>query len=83
MVFPVNPVIELLNIPVPVPSVVLFPDVVGFCEVLQHTPLTVMDEPPSLGIFPCAVAELQLMAEAETVCMVAVVGEVLKLRMLP
>lgn len=38
---------ELLKEPVPVPLDVLLLAVVGFCEVLQHTPLVVTDEPPS------------------------------------
>ena len=45
-----NPVIELIKVPVPAPSVVLLLAVVGPAEVLQHTPRTVTAVPPSLAI---------------------------------
>ena len=52
MVPDVNPVMLLVKVPVPVPSVVLGSEVVGFTEVLQHTPLAVIAAPPSLVISP-------------------------------
>jgi hypothetical protein len=53
----VNAVIELVNIPVPVLSVVLVLNaVVGPDVVLQHTPRAVIIAPPSLVIFPPLVA---------------------------
>ena len=44
---------ELVKVPVPLPSVV-FPTlpVVGFGEVLQQTPLAVMADPPSSVTVP-------------------------------
>jgi hypothetical protein len=56
-----NPVIELVKLPVPVPSLVLLFDVVGFCEVLQHTPRTVTDELPCDVTFPPLLAEFVVM----------------------
>ena len=53
----VNAVIELVNIPVPVLSVVLvLKAVVGPVVVLQHTPRAVTEAPPSLVTFPPLVA---------------------------
>ena len=52
----VKPVIELVNAPIPVESVVLLFVVVGFCEVLQHTPRAVTLVPPSAVTFPPDVA---------------------------
>ena len=49
---PVNAVRLLTNAPEPVPSDVLLPVMSGLCEELQHTPLAVIDAPPSLVIFP-------------------------------
>jgi hypothetical protein len=56
VVFTVKPVILLVKIPVPVPSVVLLLAVVGLAEVPQHTPLTVTVAPPSEVTFPPLVA---------------------------
>ena len=53
--------ILLMNLPVPVPSVVWLPFTVGFCEVLQHTPLAVTLAPPSEDILPPQVAEMVVM----------------------
>ena len=47
-----RPVIELVKVPVPVPSVVLLSLVVGLADVLQHTPLAVTEAPPSEVTFP-------------------------------
>ncbi len=51
-VFRVNPVIELVNTPAPVPSFVQLPLVVGLADSLQHTPLAVTGAPPSDVTFP-------------------------------
>jgi hypothetical protein len=42
----------LVNIPVPLPSVLWLPDTVGFAVVLQHTPRAVTVAPPSELILP-------------------------------
>ena len=71
----VNAVIELVNIPVPVPSVVLVPDaVVGPVVVLQHTPCAVTVAPPSLVTFPPAVAVVCVIADAAVVVIIGGVG---------
>ena len=58
---PSNPVIVLVKAPVPVPSVVLLLAIVGFADVLQHTPRAVTAAPPSEEIFPpLAAAELAI-----------------------
>ncbi len=50
--FAVSPVIELVNEPVPNPSEVLLPLIVGSAEVLQQTPRADTGEPPSLVTLP-------------------------------
>ena len=57
VVFGVNPVTELVNVPTPVPSIVLVFAVVGFAVVFQQTPRAVMEEPPSLEIVPPLVTD--------------------------
>jgi len=47
VVLGLNPVIELVKLPVPVPSMVLLSLVVGFSDVLQQTPRAVTAAPPS------------------------------------
>jgi hypothetical protein len=42
----------LENAPIPEPSFVLFLAIVGSCDVLQQTPRSVTDAPPSLVTFP-------------------------------
>ena len=42
----------LAKLPVPVPSSVLGSDVVGLADVLQHTPLCVIEAPPSVMVLP-------------------------------
>ena len=42
----------LTNTPIPTPSIVWLLVVVGFDEVLQHTPLAVTVDPPSDVTFP-------------------------------
>ena len=61
MVLSDSSVILLVNVPVPVPSVVWSSDIVGFCEVLQHTPLAVTVAPPLFVTFPPQVAVLDAM----------------------
>ena len=48
----INPVIELVKVPVPVPSLVFESVKVGPVTVLQQTPLAVTVPPPSLVTFP-------------------------------
>jgi hypothetical protein len=55
-VFASNPVIELINTPVPVPSVVLLSAIVGFTNVLQQNPRAIIAALPSLVIIPVVVA---------------------------
>jgi hypothetical protein len=62
VVFAVKPVILLVKIPVPVPSVVLLLAVVGLTEVPQHTPLAVTEAPPSDVTFPPLVAVVDVVA---------------------
>ena len=62
---------ELVKAPVPVPLVVLESDIVGFCDVLQQTPLAVIGLPPSDVIVPPLVAEMDVKAE---LCVVEIVG---------
>ena len=59
--FGVNPLRKLMNTPVPVPSVVWFPAVAGFGDVLQHTPLAVTIAPPSVITLPPLVAVVWVM----------------------
>ncbi len=56
MVLAVRPVILLVNVPVPVPSVVWLAVATGFVDVLQHTPLAVTVAPPSEVTLPPLVA---------------------------
>ena len=67
MVAAVNPVMELVNEPVPVPSVVLLSAVVGLALVLQQTPLAETAAPPSLVIFPPLVAVVVAISDTATV----------------
>ena len=76
MVLADNPVILLVKLPVPLPSVVWLPFTVGFCEVLQHTPRAVTVASPSDVTLPpqAAVVEVTLF----TVVLVVTVGVVKK-----
>ena len=58
MVPAVRPVRLLVKLPVPVPFVVWLPLIVGFGEVLQHTPRAVTDVLPELITKPPLVAEV-------------------------
>ena len=79
--FGVNPVIELVNEPVPDPSIVLLLLVVGLeVVVLQQTPRTVTEPPPSFVIFPPDSALDIVIEDAELVLIVGnIMVEVLKL----
>ena len=77
--FAVKPVIELVNIPIPVPSVVLLFPVVGLADVFQHTPLAVIAAPPSLGMFPPLVAEVVVTADNEVVVKTGIEAKALKI----
>ena len=74
--FAVSPVIELVNVPVAVPSVVWLPVATGFIEGLQQTPRAVTGAPPSFVMFPpllalfCVIpdiAKVDIMDGSETV----------------
>ena len=75
---------ELVNAPVPDPSAVLLSAVVGFCEVLQHTPREVTEELPCVVTLPPPVAEL---VETRVIEVVVTVGSaalaVVKLQAVP
>ena len=66
----INPVIELENDPVPLPSVDFDPEVTGVCDVLQQIPRDVIADPPSRVIFPppdAVVAPVNVAAVVERV----------------
>ena len=52
--------IELTKLPIPLPSVVLLLEIVGPVVVPQHTPLAVINPPPSTVIFPPDVAVVEV-----------------------
>ena len=73
--FAVNPVILLVNVPVPVPSTVLVVNaVVGLTLVLQQIPLAVMVAPPSEVMFPPDVAVVLVRFVGVIVVRIGVVG---------
>jgi hypothetical protein len=78
-----NPVIELVKLPVPVPSVVLLLETVGAADVFQQTPLAVTLLPPSLVILPPAVAPAEVTEVAAVVVIVGRTIEVVKVTSLP
>ena len=80
-----NPVIELVKLPVPLPSVVkpiLFSNV-GFGDVFQQTPLAVTVAPPSEVTFPPLVAELEVILLIEEVVTVGRSAKVVKFTWFP
>ena len=83
MVLAVKPVMELVKLPVPVPSVVWLLLVVGFCEVLQQMPLAVMLAPPSEVMLPPPVAVVWVMLLTLLVVTVGKLAVVVKLTSLP
>jgi hypothetical protein len=62
----------LVKMPDPVPSVVWLSAVVGFAEVLQHTPLAVTPAPPSDVTLPPESAVVEVMPEIAVVVTVGV-----------
>ena len=78
-----RPVIELVNGPVPVLSVVLLSAVVGSSDVLQHTPLAVTESPPSEVTFPPLDAVVDVMLETEVVVTVGVIALTVKTSLVP
>lgn len=58
---------ELVKTPVPVPSLVLLSEIVGFWIVLQHTPRAVIAAPPEAVILPPEAAEEDVIAETADV----------------
>ena len=83
MVPGLNPVIELVKLPVPVPSEVLLSLMVGLTDVLQHTPLAVTDAPPSDATFPPLDALVEVIEDTAVVVTVGAVVDVVKVRSLP
>ena len=70
----------LVNIPVPVPSVVLVDKaIVGFAVKLQQTPRAVTGAPPSVVMLPPLVAVVMVMADVDAVVIVAGAVDVLVL----
>lgn len=53
--------------PEPVPLVDLLSAIVGFWLVLQHTPLSVTDDPPSFVIVPPLLAVVEVIADSSDV----------------
>ena len=73
--FAVNPVMLLVNAPVPVPLKVLVVNaIVGFAVVLQQIPLAVMVAPLSDVMFPPLVAVMPVMADTAVVVSVGMVA---------
>ena len=79
----VKPVMELVNAPVPVPSVVWLLAVVGFAVVLQQTPRAVTDAPPLSVTFPPLAAVVAVMSETEVVVTVGATAFVVKATSFP
>ena len=76
--------IELMKLPIPEPSVVLVPEIVGFWLVLQHTPLDVTAAPPSLVIVPPLEAVVEVMLETIVVEIMGIIlgGSFLQLKVI-
>ena len=73
--FAVNPVMLLVNAPIPVPSTVLVANaIVGLAVALQQIPLAVMVAPPSEVMFPPDVAVAIAMLLIEVVVAVGIVA---------
>ena len=76
----VKPDMDLVNIPVPVPSVVLVDKaIVGLAVKLQQTPRAVTAAPPSVVMLPPLLAVVMVMAVVEAVVIVANAVDVLVL----
>jgi hypothetical protein len=63
----VRPVMELVNVPIPVPSLVQVPPTAGLVDVLQQTPLAVTSAPPSDVMLPPPVADVLVILEMAVV----------------
>ena len=70
-----NPVRLLVKTPVPVPSVVLELEIVGFAVVAQQVPLAVTAPPPSAVMFPPLVAVVCVIPVTAVVERVAKTGD--------
>ena len=79
----VNPVIELVNVPLVVPSVVLVSEVVGVAVVLQQIPEAVIADPPFDVILPPALAAYFVILLATVVVSVGAIAIVTKLVSVP
>ena len=80
----VNPVMLLVNVPVPVPSTVLVVNaIVGLALVLQQIPLAVMVAPPSEVMFPPDVAVVVVMLLIVFVVTVGIVVNVVNVCCVP
>ena len=73
----------LVKLPVPEPSAVWLPLIVGFCEVLQHTPRAVTAAPPVLVTLPPLVAVVLVILLAAVVVTVGATALVVKVIWLP
>lgn len=69
-----NPVMELVNVPVPVPSEVWLPATVGPVATPQQTPRAVTDKPPSEVTFPPDAAVVDVIEVAVVVVTAAPPG---------
>ena len=84
MVPGLNPVMALLNVPDPVPSVVVSPPpMVGLADVDQQTPLAVTETPPSEVTLPPLDEPVEVIEDAAIVLTVGTVIEVVNVRSLP
>jgi hypothetical protein len=79
----VNPVIELVNVPLDVPSVVLVSEVVGVAVVLQQIPDAVIVDPPLEVIVPPALAAYFVILDAAVVVRDGAIAIVAKLVSVP
>jgi hypothetical protein len=79
----VNPVIELVNVPLVVPSVVLVSEVVGVAVVLQQIPDAVIAEPPLDVIVPPALAAYFVILDTAEVVSDGAIAIVAKLVSVP
>jgi hypothetical protein len=79
----VNPVMELVNVPVVVPSVVLKSEVVGVAVVLQQIPDAVITDPPLDVMVPPALAAYLVILLAAVVVKVGAIAIVVKLVSVP
>jgi hypothetical protein len=79
----VKPVIELVNVPLVVPSAVLLSEVVGVAAVLQQIPDAVMTDPPLEVIVPPALAAYFVILLAAVVVKVGALALVVKLVSVP